>query len=121
MALSAMVGILCLFAKTSAAREAVALRADSIDRPIRYQPEDGDLVILNGTMTFNRPLYTAHTGGRVEAGDRPEFAFCTPGKGGVFRLGFRGNETAGWLDQCRAGVARCRACSECYALRASAR
>jgi len=114
MALSAMVGMLCLFAKTSAARDAVALRADSIDRPIRYQPEGGDFIILNGTMTFNRPLYAAHTGGRAEAGDRPEFAFCTPGKGGVLRLGFQGNETAKWLDQCAHVVARYRAGSEVY-------
>jgi hypothetical protein len=36
---------------------------------LRYHPEGGDFVIVNGTHRFNRALYGTHTAARVEAGD----------------------------------------------------
>ena len=61
-------------------------------RIMRYQPEEGGFVIENGNERFNRPLYIGHDGARLDAGDRPEFAFYRPGKGGVLRLGLRSPE-----------------------------
>ena len=49
---------------------------------LRYHPEGGDFVIINGTHRFNRALYGTHTAARVEAGDLPEFALYMPGMGG---------------------------------------
>jgi hypothetical protein len=49
---------------------------------LRYHPEGGDFVIVNGTHRFNRALYGTHTAARVEAGDLPEFALYMPGMGG---------------------------------------
>jgi hypothetical protein len=79
------------------ARDPVAVRSGALDRPLRYTPDGGDFVIDNGTESFNRPLYTAHTPNRVDGGDKPEFAFCFPTKGGVLRLGIISAGGAKWL------------------------
>jgi hypothetical protein len=86
-----------VFCSRALARDPVPLRTAAIDRPLRYQPDNGDFLIVNGTEAFNRPLYTAHTPARVDAGDRPEFAFCFPTKGGVLRLGISSSSGAKWL------------------------
>ncbi len=71
----------------------------NIDRPLRYFPEGGDFVITNGAEYFNRPLYVANSAFRIDGGDRPEFSFYLPGRGGNLRFGLRiANETV-WLDQ----------------------
>jgi len=106
----AIVG-LCVVA---AARDPVPLRSASIDRPLRYTPDNGDFVIENGTELFNRPLYTAHTPCRVDAGDRPEFAFCFPTKGGVLRLGIAAPAGAKWLIDADKIMARYRPGMEIY-------
>jgi len=97
---------------------ALALIISSIsfaqDRPLRYHPDVGDFVIDNGTANFNRPLYTAHTPGRVDAGDRPEFAFCFPQKGGVLRLGIQSSAGAKWLIHADDITTRYRAGSQIY-------
>jgi hypothetical protein len=102
------------FCASALARDPVPLLTASIDRPLRYQPDGGDFLIVNGTEAFNRPLYTAHTPGRVDAGDRPEFAFCFPTKGGVLRLGIVSAGGAKWLTDAEKIVARYRPGSMIY-------
>ncbi|MBC8027351.1 MAG: DUF4450 domain-containing protein [Steroidobacteraceae bacterium] len=71
--------------------------AGNIDRPLRYRPDGGDFVIVNGGESFNRALYGRNTAFRVEAGDRPEFVLYLPGRGGNLRLGIRQGSQAKWL------------------------
>jgi hypothetical protein len=61
----------------------------NIERPLRYRPEGGDFVIVNGSEFFNRPLYGGNTAFRSDAGDRPEFTLYLPGRGGNLRLGLK--------------------------------
>jgi len=61
---------------------ALALRGARAEHELRYHPEGGDFVIVNGARRFNRALYGTHTAFRVEAGDLPEFALYMPGMGG---------------------------------------
>lgn len=75
-------------------------------RPMRYQPEGGAFVITNGDERFNRPLYIGHDGARLDAGDRPEFAFYLPGKGGVLRLGIVVAGESKWLHDAQHIIAR---------------
>jgi hypothetical protein len=103
--------IVLAVAAAARGREPVVLRADGIDRPLRYTPDQGDFVIENGTARFNRPLYTAHTPARVDAGDRPEFAFLFPNrnaatKGGVLRFGIAQANSSKWLAQADKIIAR---------------
>lgn len=72
---------------------------DNIERPIRYRPDGGDFVIENGVETFNRPLYGGDTAFRVDGGDKPEFVFYLPGRGGNLRLGLAGPSGARWLQE----------------------
>lgn len=51
-------------------------------RPLRYQPDGEDFVIVNGDRKFTRALYGGHTGFRVETSDVPEFALYLPRMGG---------------------------------------
>ncbi len=66
-------------------------------RSLRYRPENGDFVILNGGLRFNRALYGGNTGFRVEAGDLPEFALYLPGVGGNLKLGIIAGDTSKWM------------------------
>jgi len=70
---------------------------NNIERPLRYRPEDGDFVIVNGAETFNRPLYGRNTAFRVDGGDRPEFVMYLPGRGGNLRLGVHNGSESKWL------------------------
>lgn len=81
---------------------------DNIDRPLRYWPEGRDFVITNGTEYFNRPLYGPNVAFRVDGGDRPEFSFYLPGRGGNLRFGFHSVTETCWLDQRAQVVARYR-------------
>ena len=72
---------------------------DNLDRPLRYHPDGGDFVITNGAERFNRPLYGSSSPFRVDAGDRAEFSFYLPGRGGNLRLGILSGERAVWLDE----------------------
>ena len=56
-------------------------------RPLRYQPDEKDIVITNGQNRFNRPLYGTNSAFFVYAGDKPEFLLSLPGKGGTLWLG----------------------------------
>jgi hypothetical protein len=96
--------------------------AGAESRPLRYTPLGTDFVITNGTESFNRPLYGGHTGFRIEAGDRPEFAFFLPGRGGNLRLALRPPDAATatkaiWLQNAQSVVARYRPGSMIYEVR----
>jgi len=69
------------------------------DRPLRYFPDGRDFVITNGAEYFNRPLYGGNVAFRVDGGDRPEFSFYLPGRGGNLRFGLRSQSETRWLDQ----------------------
>ncbi len=68
---------------------------------VRYHPENGDIVITNGTHRFNRALYGTNTGFRVEAGDLPEFALYMPGMGGNLSFALISGATSTRLIDCR--------------------
>ncbi|MEI8289140.1 MAG: DUF4450 domain-containing protein [Verrucomicrobiota bacterium] len=88
-------------------------------RPLRYTPIGMDFVITNGTEFFNRPLYGGNTGFRINAGDRPEFAFFFPGRGGSLRLALLPNNgmKAVWLQDAQSIVARYRPGAMIYEIR----
>ncbi|WP_415910646.1 hypothetical protein [Oleiharenicola sp. Vm1] len=52
--------------------------AGQIARPLRYRPDGGDFVIVNGAERFNRPLYGGASAFRADAGDRPDFSSTCP-------------------------------------------
>jgi hypothetical protein len=88
-------------------------------RPLRYSPSGTDFVVTNGVEFFNRPLYGGNTGFRVEAGDRPEFAFFLPGRGGNLRLAILAPDSAEkdggiWVADAQSVVARYRPGSMVY-------
>lgn len=94
-----------------AARSGQELRpnlAGAIARPLRYRPEGGDFVIVNGAERFNRPLYGGSSAFRADAGDRPEFSLYLPGRGGVLRLALRTPDGWKWLSDAAQITARYR-------------
>lgn len=68
------------------------------ERQLRYMPEDGDFVIVNGNKKFNRALYGTNTAFRLETGDLPEFGFFMPDMGGNMQLGLIRNGKSIWLN-----------------------
>ena len=84
--------------------------ANAQDRKPRYAAEGTDFVIENGKSFFNRPLYGGNTGFRIEAGDRPEYAFHFPGRAGNVRIGLlaEGGGKGIWGLGAKAVVARHR-------------
>jgi hypothetical protein len=66
-------------------------------RPLRYQPDGRDFLIVNGAEFFNRPLYGSNTAFRLDAGDLPEFTLYLPGRGGNLRIGVKQGSAAKWL------------------------
>lgn len=76
------------------------------ERALRYKPEGGDFVIVNGDRLFTRALYGTHTTFRVETGDRPEFALYMPGMGGNFKLGIQVGNESKWLTNAKTITAR---------------
>lgn len=98
-------------------RGARPMLAGNLDRPLRYTPDGGDFVIVNGAEYFNRPLYGGASPFRVDGGDRPEFAFYLPGRGGNLRLGFSNKNGAKWLHEAGHVEARYRGGSLVYEIR----
>ena len=90
---------------------------DNLDRPLRYAPDRGDFVIVNGPEFFNRPLYGGNTAFRVDAGDKPEFTLYLPGRGGNLRLGLRASGGTTWLHEAAHVVARYRPGEMLYEIR----
>ena len=91
--------------------------AANLERPLRYTPEGGDFVIVNGDEFFNRPLYGGSSPFRVDAGDQPEFSFYLPGRGGNLRLGFATGAGMKWLHEAQHVEARYRGGSMVYEIR----
>lgn len=68
------------------------------ERKLRYTPEGGDFVIVNGDKKFNRALYGTNTAFRIETGDLPELGFFMPNMGGNMQLGLIKNGKSLWLN-----------------------
>jgi hypothetical protein len=90
---------------------------DQVARPLRYYPDGRDFVITNGAEFFNRPLYCANSGFRVDGGDKPEFSLYLPGRGGNLRFGLKTSGGVKWLNDARQIVARYRPGSLLYQAR----
>lgn len=90
---------------------------NNVDRPLRYWPIARDFVITNGTEFFNRPLYCANSGFRVDGGDKPEFSVYLPGRGGNLRLGIKTSSGIKWLKDAEQRVTRYRPGSLLYEIR----
>lgn len=86
-------------AQVPAAAEVRPNLSNALESVLRYRPDDGDFVIVNGREFFNRPLYGGNTAFRVDAGDRPEFVLYLPGRGGNLRLGVRTPSGAKWSHE----------------------
>lgn len=91
--------------------------AGQIARPLRYRPDGGDFVIVNGAERFNRPLYGGASAFRADAGDRPDFSLYLPGRGGVLRLALLGRAGPRWLSDAAQVTARYRAGTMVYEIR----
>jgi len=91
----------------------------NIDRQLRYTPDGGDFVIINGDESFNRPLYGGSSPFRVDGGDRPEFSFYLPGHGGNLRLGIATNSGTKWLQAAQRVESRYRGGTMVYEIRDS--
>src|SRR5262245_27620795 len=76
-----------------------AFLESNIDRPLRYHPVGRDFVITNGGEFFNRPLYSANTAFRADAGDQPEISLYLPGRGGNLRFGIQTAAGTKWLHE----------------------
>jgi hypothetical protein len=90
---------------------------ESIDRPLRYWPVGGDFVMTNGAEFFNRPLYGMNSAFRVDGGDKPEFSFYLPGRGGNLRFGVKTSAEIKWLNDAQQIVTRYRPGSLIYVIR----
>lgn len=78
-------------------------------RSPHYLPDGGGVVTHDGPGRFNRALYGAHTGFRVECSDTPEFGIYLPGMGGNLRFELPAGSctaryTAGRMDYAQGGV-----------------
>lgn len=123
LALAFLAGGETLAQPAPAARDRTDLRpnfAGQTARPLRYRPDGGDFVIVNGTERFNRPLYGGASAFRVDAGDRPEFSLYLPGRGGVLRLALVRDGQAKWLTNAAQITARYRAGTMVYEIRDAA-
>ena len=97
---------ICIAAFSPAVLQAAPNFTDSVARPLHFHPEGGSFVVENGREVFNRPLYGLNTAFRVDAGDRPEFSFYLPGRGGNLRLGIRTPAGTKWLTDAENIIAR---------------
>jgi hypothetical protein len=117
LALSLLAGVQRAAAQAPGARRLEPNLTDNIARPLRYRPENGDFVIVNGPEFFNRPLYGGNTAFRVDAGDKPEFSLYLPGRGGNLRFGLQASGKAKWLHEAAGVVARYRPGEMLYEIR----
>ena len=98
-------------------RDVRPMLVGNLDRPLRYTPDHGDFVITNGPESFNRPLYGGSSAFRVDGGDRPEFSFYLPGRGGNLRLGISTATGTKWLNSAASIIARYRPGSMLHEIR----
>lgn len=58
-----------------------------VGRELHYRPDNkGGVVCVNGATKFNRGLYGAHSGFRLECSDMPEFGIYLPRMGGNLKF-----------------------------------
>jgi len=60
--------------------------AAATPRPLHYRPAGNGVETVDGPGRFNRALYGAHTGFRMECSDAPEFGLYLPRMGGNLRI-----------------------------------
>ena len=112
---SILLFLICLVSVSIAAQKPDSLKYwHNKERSLRYKPDSGDFVIINGSHRFNRALYGTNTAFRVEAGDLPEFALYMPGMGGNLRLGLSSDKGNKWLINAEKITARYRTGSMLY-------
>ena len=79
-------------------------------RQLHYRPDGANSVVaVNGSTKFNRALYGAHSGFRMECGDMPEFGIYLPRMGGNLLLTLPEGDcaaryTPGRMDYSQGGV-----------------
>lgn len=78
-------------------------------RPQHYIPEGNSALAINGETRFNRGLYGAHTGFRIDCSDYPEFGIYLPRMGGNLQLTLPSGDciaryTPGRMDYQQGGV-----------------
>lgn len=76
---------------------------------LHYTPNGGSVMNINGTTKFNRGLYGAHTGFRVDCSDFPEFGIYMPNMGGNIRFNLPAGDckatyTPGRMDYSQGGI-----------------
>lgn len=76
---------------------------------IHYRPDGGSAVCVNGAARYNRALYGAHSGFRMECSDMPVFGIYLPGMGGHLELALpdgdcRAVYTPGRMDYEQGGI-----------------
>ncbi|MCM1490116.1 MAG: DUF4450 domain-containing protein [Muribaculum sp.] len=76
---------------------------------LHYTPYGNSVISTNGTVKFNRGLYGAHTGFRVDCSDFPEFGIYMPNMGGNIRFNLPQGDckaiyTPGRMDYDQGGV-----------------
>lgn len=87
-----------------------AVFAAPAPRELHYRPDGGSSVVaMNGKVKFNRALYGAHSGFRMECSDMPEFGIYLPRMGGNLRLTLpkadcAARYTPGRMDYSQGGV-----------------
>jgi len=86
-------------------------------RTLRYTPDGEDFVIVNGDKKFNRALYGAHNGFRVETGDVPEFALYLPRMGGNLSFSISNGSKSLPLNKAAFIESRYRAGSRIYTIK----
>lgn len=96
-------------ASGAAVGAAVGTSAGDEVRLRHYVPDGEGAVAVDGKARFNRALYGAHTGFRLECSDYPEFGIYLPNMGGNLRLTLPAGEctaryTPGRMDYSQGGV-----------------
>lgn len=76
---------------------------------LHYRPDGASAVAVDGTTKFNRGLYGAHSGFRIDCSDMPEFGIYMPRMGGNLRFTLPDGEctaryTPGKMDYTQGGV-----------------
>lgn len=72
-------------------------------RKLHYRPDGKGVFSIDGTARFNRALYGAHSGFRMECSDQPEFGIYLPGMGGNLKLILPRGEDSGCKARYEAG------------------
>lgn len=86
----------------------------NIERTLRYVPDGGDFMIVNGKVKQNRALYGGYSAFRVETGDVPEFALAFPEMGGNIHFGLICGSKSKWLNEALRIESRYHAGSRIY-------